>query len=63
MALPIWAWYMKDVFADSTLGYLPSDKFEKPMKKLTVETDCKDFRKENQSSLQLDIIDGDGEMK
>ncbi|MBI4649207.1 MAG: transglycosylase domain-containing protein, partial [Bacteroidia bacterium] len=34
MALPIWAWYMKDVYADSALGYSPKDKFEKPLKSL-----------------------------
>lgn len=30
MALPIWAIYMKKVWADKTLGVLPEDKFVKP---------------------------------
>lgn len=30
MALPIWAYYMKRVFADKSLGYDPNEKFEIP---------------------------------
>jgi len=30
MALPIWAIFMKKVYADKTLGVLPEDKFIKP---------------------------------
>lgn len=30
MALPIWAYYMKKVFADRSLGYDPSEKFDIP---------------------------------
>lgn len=30
MALPIWAYYMKKVFADSSLGYDPNEKFDIP---------------------------------
>ena len=30
MALPIWAYYMQKVFADRSLGYLPTDSFDIP---------------------------------
>ena len=30
MALPIWAYYMKKVFADKTLGYDPKETFDIP---------------------------------
>lgn len=30
MALPIWAYYMKKVFADRSLGYVPNEKFDIP---------------------------------
>lgn len=30
MALPIWAYYMKKVFADRSLGYNPNEKFDIP---------------------------------
>ena len=30
MALPIWAYYMKKVFADRSLGYDPKEKFDIP---------------------------------
>lgn len=30
MALPIWAYYMKKVFADKSLGYDPNEKFDIP---------------------------------
>ena len=39
MALPIWARYMKKVYADSTLGYSKEDIFEKPTN-MPVDSDC-----------------------
>jgi penicillin-binding protein 1A len=30
MALPIWAYYMKKIYADKTLGYSPDVKFDVP---------------------------------
>ena len=39
MALPIWAIYMKKVYADSTLQISMED-FEKPLKELSVDIDC-----------------------
>ncbi|MBT6836857.1 MAG: hypothetical protein HOA61_12505, partial [Bacteroidetes bacterium] len=42
MALPIWAYFMKKVYADSTLGYKQSD-FEIPEEKLPVELDCSNY--------------------
>jgi penicillin-binding protein 1A len=45
MALPIWALYMKKVYADSTLGYIQAD-FEVPEEELPVELDCKKYEQE-----------------
>ncbi|MEZ5196553.1 MAG: transglycosylase domain-containing protein [Bacteroidales bacterium] len=39
MALPIWALYMKRIYADSTLR-ISQGEFEAPLKPLTVEIDC-----------------------
>ena len=47
-ALPIWAHFFKSVYADTTLGYDPEIKFEKPLKKLTIETDCSRYEKESE---------------
>ncbi len=44
MALPIWALYMKQVYADSTLPYSEKDRFERPAK-IHVITDCKQYEK------------------
>jgi len=42
MALPIWAIYMKKVYADKSLK-VPMDDFDKPYDELSVETDCGKF--------------------
>lgn len=56
MALPIWALYMKKVYADKTLGYSDEEKFEKPQK-VSIETDCAKYSKEQgEEDLQLDEI-------
>lgn len=39
MALPIWALFMKDVYADEKIGLFQGD-FELPIKPLSVEIDC-----------------------
>ncbi len=44
MALPIWALYMKQVYADSTLQYSEKDKFEPPAK-LHIIVNCKEYEK------------------
>ncbi|HTX87745.1 MAG TPA: transglycosylase domain-containing protein [Bacteroidales bacterium] len=43
MALPIWALYMRKVYADSQLGYLKND-FDPPSKPLNVEFDCDKYQ-------------------
>ena len=40
MSLPVWALYMKKVYADKSLHISPSDKFSDPPKNLSVELDC-----------------------
>ncbi len=45
MALPIWALYMKKVYADSQINISQGD-FEKPSKPLSVEIDCEKYDKE-----------------
>jgi len=42
MALPIWALYMKDIYADKKIDLYRGD-FEKPSKPLSVEIDCDKF--------------------
>jgi len=44
MALPIWAIFMKKVYADKGLGVLENDDFELlPSKKINVELDCEKY--------------------
>lgn len=42
MALPIWALFMKDVYANEKIGLFQGD-FEAPIKPLSVEIDCDEF--------------------
>ena len=50
MALPIWALYIKKIYADSTLNISQED-FEKPLKELTVEIDCEKFNAINSNNI------------
>jgi penicillin-binding protein 1A len=43
MALPIWAIYMKKVYADIQLGYTKRD-FDEPSQKLKMEFDCDKYQ-------------------
>lgn len=43
MALPIWAFYMQQVYADPTLPYKKDDVFERPSMDDGVETDCNEY--------------------
>src|SRR6185436_14885571 len=47
MALPIWALYMKKVYADKTLNISQGD-FERPAGKLSIELDCSKYQNTNQ---------------
>lgn len=52
MALPIWALYMKKVYADESLHIEP-EKFERiPAEKLSVETDCGKYEQQNMEESQ-----------
>ncbi|MCD4731965.1 MAG: hypothetical protein K8R74_15270 [Bacteroidales bacterium] len=51
MALPIWALYMKKIYADSTLQISMED-FEPPLKEISVEFDCEKFELDN---VQYDV--------
>ena len=46
MSLPIWALYMKKVYADKTLKIGQTDRFAVPRGKLSVETDCGKYEKQ-----------------
>ncbi len=46
MSLPIWALYMKKVYADKSLNVSTTDKFSKPLKPLSVEIDCDKYNKD-----------------
>ena len=48
-ALPIWANFIKKVYADTTLHYNINASFQKPLKELTVELDCYKFKQEGTS--------------
>jgi penicillin-binding protein 1A len=54
MALPIWGYYMKDVYADKDLDISKED-FEKP-DGITVELDCDDYKRDNDVFNQQDAI-------
>ncbi|MBI9034611.1 MAG: transglycosylase domain-containing protein [Bacteroidales bacterium] len=54
MALPVWALYMQQVYADSTINISKGD-FEKPIRPLSVEIDCD--RWQNQSKPNNVVID------
>ncbi len=60
MALPIWAFYMKKIYADSTMAYSVNDRFEKPSKKLSVETDCKKYDKEHEDEDDINFSGNTG---
>ncbi len=44
--LPIWAYYMKKVYADSTLN-ISTEEFEKPEQPLRIILDCELYKKQN----------------
>lgn len=46
MSLPIWALYMQKVYADKKLNVKPNDRFSVPKMKLSVETDCQKYEKQ-----------------
>ncbi len=48
MALPVWALYMQQVYADSTINISKGD-FEKPIKPLSVEIDCDKWQRQNEA--------------
>jgi len=45
-ALPIWAYYMNKIYADSSMDISNGD-FEKPKNPINIELDCEVYRKEN----------------
>ncbi len=57
MALPIWGSYMKSCFNDKDLG-ISTEKFEKP-KNLSIEVNCKDYKKDNDDTTSPDDDDID----
>ena len=50
MALPIWAIYMKKVYADPSLGIRKTDDFAKPLKNIDIEFDCAKYDKKHKAS-------------
>lgn len=53
MALPIWALYMKKVYADKSIN-LYQGEFEKPPGKLSVELDCSKYTEQNNINSTID---------
>ena len=56
MALPIWGYYMKDVYADSTI-VIEKERFEPPENGLSIEIDCDKY---SQISKDLNSDNGGG---
>ncbi|HRS53828.1 MAG TPA: PBP1A family penicillin-binding protein [Bacteroidales bacterium] len=54
MALPIWALFMKKVYADGKLGVKTTDDFEKPKKPLSVEIDCNKYNASSSKTIILE---------
>jgi penicillin-binding protein 1A len=54
MALPIWALYMKRLYADNSLKITQNDRFELPHKPLSVDMDCSKTGS-GQHSINFDI--------
>ena len=50
MALPIWAIYMKKVYADTTLGINQWQDFQKPLKDISIEFDCDKANNNNRNN-------------
>lgn len=50
MALPIWALYMKRIYADPTLGVSQGD-FERPATPLSVEIDCRKYEESQKKDM------------
>ena len=57
MALPIWALYMKKVYADPSLG-ITQGEFDKPLRDVMIEFDCEKYERERQNGM-FDQDDGD----
>ena len=55
-SLPIWAYYMKKIYADSTIKISQGD-FEKPTQKIEIELDCDKYKKDQEKP--YDSIDED----
>ena len=53
MALPVWALYMKKVYADPSLGISQGD-FEKPLKDVSIEFDCEKYQLDKKNSSGYD---------
>jgi len=56
MALPIWALYMKKIYADSTLNYHKED-FEKPHYDMKINFDCDKFNSQKKKKDEFDEED------
>lgn len=51
MALPIWAIYMKKIYADPAFGISKSDHFAKPLKNIDIEFNCAKYDKLHKKSV------------
>lgn len=58
MALPIWAMYMNQVYANKKLGYSQDDKFEKPPKSAVIDMNCTWGKDEELPGQDYEIIEG-----
>lgn len=56
LALPIWALYMKKIYADSTI-HISTGDFEAPASGIEVETDCEKFEKQQSKQQRKNFYD------
>lgn len=56
MALPIYAIYMKKIFADKKLSYSEEDLFDKPQKKISIELDCDKYQMKTDNDNDDDLL-------
>jgi len=58
-ALPIWAFFMQQVYANTDLGYSTSDNFEKPSSFDSSDSDCGKYGNDDNSNYNYTILEGE----
>lgn len=56
LALPIWAMYMKKIYADTSL-HINTGNFDPPLQEINVELDCNEFERKQAKKQKFDFYD------